>query len=264
MNKFKSPKKISKKQIEKFFNQKGLSEIVKLSNTHDLKINQMQSKSPYKPNLYDLYILYFFVILNKRTTILEFGSGWSTLVLSVALTDLKKIYKNDILKLRRNFPFELFIVDNEKKFLNITKKRIKKYKNLINIKTNFLLTDVKMSYYNGIISNEYKKLPICSPDFIYLDAPDQFNVKGDCNGININHIDMLPINCDLLKIEYMLIPGTIIVLDGRGANASFLKNNFQRKWNYKFEKKFDQHIFYLDDSSIGKYNDLQLKYYNNN
>ena len=47
-----------------------------------------------------------------------------------------------------------------------------------------------MTKTNGKICNEYTKLPICSPDFIYLDAPDQFNIKGNQNGININHVDM--------------------------------------------------------------------------
>ena len=32
---------------------------------------------------------------------------------------------------------------------------------------------------------------------------------------------------------------------------------------YFNDKKFDQHIFYLNSDSLGKYNDLQLKFYNN-
>ena len=35
--------------------------------------------------------------------------------------------------------------------------------------------------------------------------------------------------CDILKIEYFLVPGTIIVVDGRTANAIYLKNNFKKK-----------------------------------
>ena len=50
--------------------------------------------------------------------------------------------------------------------------------------------------------------------------------------------------------------------DGRGANAQFLKDNFKRKWEYLNDKKNDQHIFWLTDSSLGKYNDLQIKFYN--
>ena len=35
---------------------------------------------------------------------------------------------------------------------------------------------------------------------------------------------MMPMQCDILKIEYYLIPGTIIIADGRAANSKFLKD----------------------------------------
>ena len=34
-----------------------------------------------------------------------------------------------------------------------------------------------MTSFNGRIATEYLNLPKCSPDFIYLDAPDQFKIK---------------------------------------------------------------------------------------
>ena len=43
----------------------------------------------------------FFIINNKRTTVMEFGSGWSSLIMALALSELKKVFK-EILKLRRN------------------------------------------------------------------------------------------------------------------------------------------------------------------
>ncbi len=102
---------------------------------------------------------------------------------------------------------------------------------------------------------------MCNPDFIYLDGPDQFKVKKDINGISTKHDDLMPMSCDILKIEYFLIPGTIILVDGRGANVKFLRDNFKRNWVYRYDKSFDQHIFYLNDPSIGKYNDRMLKFY---
>ena len=263
MLKIKNPRKISLNNIKKFFSNLGLDEMIKSSNEPELKVNEMKVNNPYKPDLKDLYRLYYFIINNKRTTVMEFGSGWSSLIMALALSELKKKYSKEILKLRRNNPFELFIIENESKFLSITKRRIKKFKENINIKINFLCTDVLMTNYRGIISTEYKKLPTCNPDFIYLDGPDQFKIKGNCNGITIKHIDMMPMNSDILKIEYFLVPGTIIVVDGRGANSSFLKNNLQRKWSYKYDKVFDQHIFILTDQSLGKHNDRLLKFYKN-
>ena len=48
----------------------------------------------------------------------------------------KNKYKNDVKKLRRNNPFELFIVENEKRFLNITKRRIAKFRSKKDTKKN--------------------------------------------------------------------------------------------------------------------------------
>ena len=76
----------------------------------------MTSNEPYKPELDDLYNLYQYVLINKRITILEFGSGWSTSILSLALNELKNKFSNEVKKLRRNNPFELFVVENEKIF----------------------------------------------------------------------------------------------------------------------------------------------------
>ena len=130
------------------------------------------------------------------------------------------------------------------------------------VKINYYLSDVEMTTFNDRICTQYKKLPLCNPDFIYLDGPDQPNVKGNINGISTRHKDMMAMVCDILKFEYFYTPGTIIVVDGRSANAKFLKDNFKRKWKYIDDKKNDQHIFFLVDPSLGKYNNLQLKFYN--
>ena len=152
----------------------------------------------------------------------------------------------------------------KKNFLIYQKKRIRNFiksKKFINSKVHFSYSDCEVATFNNQFATQYKKLPLCNPDFIYIDGPDQFNVKKKINNFTTAHKDMMPMACDILKIEYFLNPGTIIVIDGRGANAQFLKDNFKRKWLYFNDKKFDQHIFYLNAPSIGKYNDLQLKFY---
>ena len=118
-----------------------------------------------------------------------------------------------------------------------------------------------MTTFNNRICTQYKKLPLCNPDFIYLDGPDQFKVKKDINGISTRHKDMMPMVCDILKFEYFYTPGTIIVCDGRAANAKFLLDNFKRRWKYFNDKKNDQHIFNLIDPVLGKYNKKQLEFY---
>ena len=259
----KFPKALSQKQIERFFTDQNLKSLIYLSKGKSYDVNEMVVNKPYKPELVDLYRIYNFVILNKRTTVLEFGSGFSSIMFSLALQENKRKYYNKIKKLRRNNPFELFIVDNEKKYLNITKRRINKIKDIKKVKINYFFSDCVMTKYKGSFATEYKRLPLCNPDFIYLDGPDQFKVKNKINNFTTAHKDMMPMACDILKIENFLTPGTIIISDGRSANCEFILNNFKRKWIHYYDKKFDQHIFYLNSVSLGKYNDLQLKFYNN-
>ena len=127
MIKIKIPQKKPLKEIEFFFKKIGLVEIIKESHKKSRESFKLKQKKTFGPQLVELYRLYQFVKLNKRTTILEFGSGWSSLIFNISLSHLKKKYSNKISSLRRNNPFELFILENQKKYLNISKKRIKKY-----------------------------------------------------------------------------------------------------------------------------------------
>lgn len=228
----------------------------------EINPNSMYQVNSYKPQIRDLYRIFQFVVLNKRTTILEFGSGWSTLIFSIAMETLEKKFKNKILNLRRSFPFKVFSVDNEKKFLNISKKRIKNFYKNINVNnTNFHYSECRISLYENKFCIEYDSLPNCNPDFIYIDGPDIFNVKDKIQNISYENKDLMPIICDVLKIEYFLIPGTIIVLDGRTANAQFLSEHFKRNWIYFYDKENDQNLFYLDSPSLGRINDLMHNFY---
>lgn len=259
------PNKISNTEIVKFFKSKNMDSVVESSREYFEAVNDMTSDYKYRPQLKDLYRLYQIVYLNKRTTILEFGSGYSSLMFSASLSDLKNKYEKQVEKLRRNNPFELFILENEKKYMSVTRKRIndywKKNKKLKPCKINYKVSEVNMTTFNDRICTEYKSIPLCNPDFIYLDGPEQFNVKGSINGFTTAHKDMMPMVSDILKIEYFLTPGTIILTDGRGANTAFLRDNLTRNWEYKNDIDFDQHIFYLNDPSLGEYNSAQLKFY---
>ena len=261
----KKPVNKNQKFIENFFIKKGLKFLVDLSKKKKLSVNQMLVKEPYIPQLNDLYNLYQYILINKRTTILEFGSGWSTLIFNLALNELSNKYFNEIKKLRRNNPFELFVIENEKKYLNITKNRILKFNKYLKIKKpikiNYFLSDVEMTTFENKVCTQYKKLPLCNPDFIYLDGPDLFKVKKDINGISTRHKDMMPMVCDILKFEYFYNPGTIIICDGRSANAQFMKDFLKRKWKYIYDKKNDQNLFYLVGPVLGKHNKNQLEFY---
>ena len=99
----KYPKNLNKKELISYFKKNRLIGMLKLKT------------SEFTPDLNDLYRLHQFIILNKRTTVLEFGTGWSTLIIKHALSINEKKYKKRILELRRGSPFELFVVENKKK-----------------------------------------------------------------------------------------------------------------------------------------------------
>ena len=260
--KIKFPQKKSFKEMQNFFKKRNID--INQNYKFATRENANKESKVYGPEIQDLYRLYNFVFLNKRTTLLELGTGWSSLIFARALFDLKeKYFKSALNLIRRGNLFELFILDNSKKYLAISKKRITQFKTLKKIKINWKFSPIYMETYCGQISMSYQKLHMCNPDFIYVDGPDLSNINGNIQNIKAEHKDMLPMINDILKFENFLIPGTIIIFDGRAANAIFYKNNFKRNWLYYFDKEYDQHIFYLDDASLGVINHQLLDFYKN-
>lgn len=264
--KIKIPPKKNLKQIKQYFESfdvlRYLGKKTISKNREISKLVNPWSNKIYGPELHDLYLLHSYIILNKRLTVLEFGSGWSSLIIGHALMINKNNYQNKVKNIRKKNIFELHILENEKKYLSITKKRNKNFlKKFDSIKYNY--SECHMTTFNGQFCTEYKKIPLVNPDFIYLDGPDQFKVKKKINNFTTAHNDMMPMVSDLLKFENFLIPGTIIIIDGRKANSLFLKNNFKRNWIYEYDKENDQNIFYLNDASLGPINDEIFRFYKN-
>ena len=239
----KIPKKISLNQIKEYFKKYKL-------------FNKIENNNLFPPNLIDLYRIHQFIILNNRTSVLEFGCGWSSMIILHALNEnLKKNKIIDSLK----YEFEIF--ENGKKYLNHCKKRNNKIKNN-KIKTKYIYSKCHWIEFNNRISSSYNRIPLINPNFIYLDGPDPSSVLFKNQKLKKNkNADLMPMSCDILKIEYNLIPGTIILIDGRTNNANFLKNNFKRNWLYFHDLENDQSIFYLNDLPLGVRNINQLKFF---
>jgi hypothetical protein len=66
--------------------------------------------------------------------------------------------------------------------------------------------------------------------------------------------------CDVLKFEHFLLPGTLMVVDGRTANTRFIKANLQRDWAYYFDEAEEVHFFELQEAPLGRCNKAQLEY----
>lgn len=213
---------------------------------------------PFQPEWPDLARLYALLRLRRATSVLEFGCGFSTAVMAQALEENERHFGNDVRgSLRRSEPFSLHVVDDMPVYMEITRKRLSES---AASRVNFYHSSVQMTTFNGRVCTEYVTLPNVCPDFIYLDGPSQDSAVGDMNGISTRHPDRLPMACDLLRIEHFLLPGTLIVVDGRTANARFLRANLQREWRYEHDVEGDVHYFEMIEEPLGVWNRRQIEF----
>ena len=117
-----------------------------------------------------------------------------------------------------------------------------------------------MTTFNERVCTIFDKFPNICPDFFYLDGPDLWAPIGNVHGISTRHEDRFPMVSDLLRIEHFLLPGTIIVVDGRTANARFMKENFQHNWRYRHYVDWDIHVFVNVSDALGIYNQRELDF----
>lgn len=214
-----------------------------------------ENREPFPAELDDLIRLHFLVTSRKATTVLEFGVGKSTLVFDHALEENRQNYQDFVgTELRRSNPFECHSVDNNLNWIEISRESYKTER------VTYVNAECSVSSFNGRICTFFDPLPNICPDFIYLDGPDQFSPKNSLRGISTNHPDRLPMVGDLLAIEHFLLPGTLIVVDGRSANARFMKSNFQRDWSHHYVREYDQHFFELLEEPLGVFNRRQIEF----
>ena len=213
---------------------------------------------PYPIEWIDLTRLYSLIRLRKVCNILEFGCGFSTTVMAFALAQNEADFGTFFRKsLRRTSPFKLYVVDNLREFLELTAVRIGSE---LASYAEFNFSPARMTTFSNRVCTEYETLPNVCPDLIYLDGPDQHQILGEVNGISTRHNDRFPMACDILKMEHFLLPGTLIVADGRTANVRFLLANFQRDWRHEFDEVSDVHLLELIEEPLGKWNRRQIEF----
>tara|TARA_B100001989_G_scaffold253309_1_gene239819 strand:- start:5290 stop:6150 length:861 start_codon:yes stop_codon:yes gene_type:complete len=209
---------------------------------------------PFQTEYDDLIRLHFICRLRKVSRVLEFGVGKSSVIFADALRDNKAHYHDFSSKnLRGKNLYECHSIDNNQQWIEKCKKLMPKdfiKDGLIYFHQAKLIT----SLFNDRVCTFYDPVPNLCPDLIYLDGPDQFSPIGDIRGISTKHSDRMPMSADILSFEHFLQPGTLIIVDGRTANARFLKSNFQRNWNYIYNEDWDQHFFELLEMPLGQYN----------
>jgi len=209
--------------------------------------------TPFATELDDLIRLHHLVASRKVTTVLEFGVGKSTAVFGLALEVNRREF-NPPTDLRRANLHECHSVDNSAEWIEVCRNM------KLSERVSLHHSECQMTTFGGRVCTLYESLPNVCPDLIYVDGPDQFSPVGEIRGVSTRSVDRVPMAGDLLPIEHFLLPGTLIVLDGRTANARFLASNLQRNWVYWHSTEFDQHFFELVESPLGRINSDQLDY----
>ena len=187
----------------------------------------------------DLIRIHKLILKRKPKDILEFGVGWSTIVILDAIKKLGGTSK-------------LYSVDASNEWIKRTEELIpEELKQFIF----FHQSDVHITTINGQLCCMYDNLPDIVPDFIYLDGPDPKDVKGKINGLSFKCDKRTVLSGDIVLMESTLLPNSFILVDGRTNNARFLKRMFLRNWIMDWDKIGDITTFELEEDSLKLEND---------
>ena len=253
------------KRLRDLFYKNNLDKILNLKKIYFNKkdiINDPISKNikkQYNPEIVDLARIYNFVKQEKPFTILEFGVGYSTIVMAQALYENYMSFdKNKQKKIRNSKMFQIYCVDSSKKWITNTSKKVPNHLKKI-IKFNH--SKVKTILYNGEVCHVYSKIPNINPEFIYLDGPHPLDPVGKINNISFICKERTPISADICFLESTLLPGTNILVDGRTNNVRFLQRNLKRKYQIKWDRHGDVTFLKLTEKRLGNLNKLGFEFY---
>ena len=207
-----------RKQAENFFLRKNI-----------LKFFQSGNTSEIKPDFLDLQNLYQTIILRKPKCVLEFGVGFSTISILLALDENKKL----------NHFGKLYVVDPEKKWINNTMKKIPEHLKKF---VTFNYSKASINIFQGQLVSMFENLPDITPDLILLDGPNPQSVKGNIKGLKFSSGRPI-IASDILLYESTSPINLFIIVDGRYKNAIFLKNHLKHKYKFRQNLAYKRFTF---------------------
>lgn len=255
--------------LEKYFNENNFGKIVGIEGFTKLNknINPWDTSNAaggeaFAPESSDLTRLYALIRKRKMINVLEFGSGKSTLVMAAALLANSKEYEIESLGIRRKNPFHIFSLESEKKYAQEVSEAC--VVNGLQDNVTVIFSEAEQTTFKNQICGKYKKIPSCCPDLIYIDGPMPMSYQNSSNEyINMNHNEITNITCDVLIIEPILLPGTVIIVDGMTNNSRFIRRNLQRNWLSFEDLDNDFTIMVLDEDPLSILHRRQLNFQNN-
>jgi hypothetical protein len=231
--------------------------IAKLSSDLDHAVNAREQQ-PFEPDFSDLCRLHWLVLTRCAVNVLEFGSGFSTAVMADAMRLLHGHFAPWArANLRHDRPFHVYAVEEEQRFLELSQARLGDgLRNHASISR----SSVDLGSHDGRHVTFYTQLPNIMPDLIYLDGPSQYATTAEAGGFSLASPVRMPMSGDILRFEYFLEPGCLILVDGRTQNARFLRDFFRRNWAYMHDPLGDVHYFELQEEPLGPINRRRLDF----
>jgi hypothetical protein len=214
---------------------------------------------PFPPEPADLARLHKLLRTRMVFTVVEFGVGFSTLAIADALSKNEKEWMSNVRpEIRNRYMFQLFSVDTSAEWIRQVQARIPEH---LAGRVHFWHTEAEIGVHLGQLCHYYKTLPDVVADFYYLDGPHPKDVHGQIRGLSFQCDERTVMAADLLLMESTMLPGTMILVDGRTNNARFLARNFRRRWRIKWNQMEDYTLFELDEERLGKYNVLGADFF---
>lgn len=218
-----------KREIErakKYFTENKLGEVLGLGDANE-----------FPPVVFDLVNLHREIRRRKSRCVLEFGVGFSTIVMCDAL------HKNAVEGRREG---RLWVVDASKHWIENTCEKMPEH---LQKYCEFTHSRAEVSLYNGELCHTFENLPDISPDLIYLDGPGGDDVEGDYKGLGFKTVPYkrTVVSADVLFYESTIAKGSrfLLIVDGRYNNVQFLKRNLKRKYIVKEFAKLKYSTFEL-------------------
>ena len=214
-----------------------------------------QNPVEFLPEPTDLARIHRLIRARKCFTVLEFGVGYSTIVIADALRKNQREWDSLVDKpaVRNRFMFHCFSVDSSERWLAQTQSR---FPAALRSQVTMTYSPVHVATHNGQLCHRYHTLPDIVPDFVYLDGPDPKDVEGSIHGLSFKCDERTVMAADLLLMEPTLLPGCFILVDGRTNNARFLARNFTRDFAMTWDREGDVTTFELVEARLGPVNIL--------
>lgn len=178
------------------------------------------------PDYADLWFLYQAVRRRRPRTVLEFGSGCSTLAMALALKE----------NAAGGAPSgRLLSIESMESWSELNRRALP---NELREFCQIQHCPVEETSWEATPCFRHRGLPVVQPELLYLDGP----VLSPARRVAV----------DPLEMEPSFPPGFYLVVDGRWENAMFLKEHFQRSYRFEYRTLFQNSTFELLGSGAAR------------